>query len=128
MPLDRENGEKIEGLDGLHVVVPTNALSEMTNLLTETPTKGGVLKQPVFEDAAARARQAFAKAGSLISPSRSFDDEDILVQVYPSDSRVVVIFQRKVAAEEMFFWRSYDLPRPVVEALLERAGKAQRVH
>lgn len=128
MPLDRENGEKIEGLEGFHVVVQTSVLSEMTNLLTETPTNGGVLKQPVFEDAAAHARQAFAKAGSLINPSRTFDDEDVLVQVYPNESRVVVLFQRKVASKEMFFWRSYDLPRPVVESLLERAGKAQQVH
>lgn len=131
MPLDCTNGEVIDGYVGsMHVVVSARALAEMPNLQTEYQAKrkfGTVTKRrSVFEDAVAHALDAYRAAGALY-PIR-FDDDDVLVQVYPKQKQVAVMFQRMVAGKEMFVTRFYDLPQPVVDSLLSTAGKAVREH
>ncbi|HXF89582.1 MAG TPA: hypothetical protein VNK48_14600 [Xanthobacteraceae bacterium] len=80
MPLDRTNGEVIEGLvAGPHVAIPTRLLAGMTNYRTpyQPPRKfvsraqrdkNNAATRPVFEDAVANAIEAFAAKGAL-SPS-----------------------------------------------------------
>jgi hypothetical protein len=128
MPLNRDLGERLEGLNGPHIVIDYRKLAGMTNLLTEYKVKkkfGYATKQrTLFDDAVAHAVDAFKEAGALY-PVR-IDDEDVLVQVYPSERVVAVVFQRKIAGNEYFVSRTYDLPPPVISDLLD--GKKVVTH
>jgi hypothetical protein len=128
MPLNRESGERLEGLNGQHIVIDYHRLAEMTNLLTEYKVKkkfGYATKQrTLFDDAVAHAVDAFKEAGALY-PVR-IDDEDVLVQVYPSERVVAVLFQRKIAGNDHYVTRLYDLPPPIIKDLLE--GKKVVTH
>jgi hypothetical protein len=128
MPLNRDLGERLEGLNGPHIVIDYRKLAGMTNLLTEYKVKkkfGYATKQrTLFDDAVAHAVDAFKEAGALY-PVR-IDDEDVLVQVYPSERVVAVVFQRKIAGSEYFVSRTYDLPPPVINDLLD--GKKVVTH
>ena len=131
MPLDRTNGEVIDGFYGsVHVVISARALAEMSNVQTEYMVKSKfrtvAKRRPIFDDAVAHAIAAYAEAGAL-RPIR-FNDDDVLVQVYPKQRQVAVMFQRMVAGKEMFVTRFYDLPQPVVESLLSKSGQAVREH
>ena len=129
MPLDRENGETLGGLRAVpHVVVETRLLANLTNFMCEyTPKKKFMTAnakraaRPVFADAVANAIEAFAAKGAL-RPIR-FGDDDVLVQVYPGDLKVAVIFQRRIAGTVYYAPSYYDLPKPVLDALLEASGK-----
>lgn len=128
MPLNRETGERLEGLEGQHIVIDYRKLAGMTNLLTEYKVKKkfGYAKKmrTLFDDAVAHAVEAFKEAGALY-PVR-IDDEDVLVQVYPSEFVVAVIFQRKIAGNDHYVTRTYDLPPPVISDLVE--GKKVVMH
>ena len=129
MPLDRVSGEVIEGFAGsMHVVIAPRLLAEMTNLKTEYQVKSKfrtITKQrAVFDDAVAHALDAFAAEGAL-RPIR-FDETSVLVQVYPKERKVAVLFQRMIAGKEFFVTRVYDLPQPVMESLLSASGKSVR--
>lgn len=128
MPFDRTNGERLEGLHSQHVVIDYRKLAGMTNLLTEYKVKKkfgyGTKMRTLFDDAVAHAVEAFKEAGALF-PVR-IDDEDVLVQVYPSEFVVAIVFQRKIAGQEYFVSRTYDLPPPVISDLLE--GKKVVTH
>jgi hypothetical protein len=121
MPLNRDLGERLEGLNGPHIVIDYRKLAAMTNLQTEYKVKkkfGYATKQrTLFDDAVAHAVDAFKEAGALY-PVR-IDDEDVLVQIYPSERVVAIVFQRKIAGNEYFVSRTYDLPPPVISDLLE---------
>lgn len=130
MPLDRENGEKLEAIPGAHVVIPTEILAGLSNVMADYEVWDGIRKvkgrRTLFADAVVHAFESFAKAGSL---SRSpFDDEDMLVQVYPDLGKVAVLFQRRIRGEDHYAWRAYELPQPLIGALLERAGKPRSIH
>lgn len=135
MPLDRSNGEVLDGLmAGAHVTIPPRLLANMSNLKTEYTPKAKFITttmkkavRPVFDDAVANAIKAFADKGAL-RPIR-FNDDDVVVQVYPKDLKVAVIFQRKIAGEVYYAPSYYDLPKPALDALLEAAGKrAPKTH
>lgn len=124
-------------LDGLragaHITIPPRLLAGMSHLQTEyTPKTKFItasarkLTRSVFEDAVANALQAFKDQGAL-SPVR-FDEDDVVVQVYPKDLKVAVIFQRLIVGEVYFSHSFYDLPKPALDALLEAAGKKHREH
>jgi hypothetical protein len=121
-------GERLDGLDGPFVPIDYRRLAAMTNLQTEYKVKkkfGYATKtRTLFDDAVAHAVDAFKEAGALY-PVR-IDDEDVLVQVYPSDRVVAVLFQRKIAGQEYFVTRTYDLPPPVISDLLD--GKKVVTH
>lgn len=128
MPLDRVNGEVLDGLAGsMHVVVDARSLSEMTNLLVAYQAPGKFRSvtrhRPLFDDAVAHAIQAFADAGAM-RPIR-FDETSVLVQVYPHDNKLAVVFQRQIGleSEPRYVTRQYDVPRAVIETLLNAAGK-----
>jgi len=128
MPLDRVNGERIEGMNGPSIPVDARKLAEMTNLVTEYKVKAKfnyrTKKRPIFDDAVAHAIDAFKEAGALY-PVR-FDEDDVLVQVHPAEKKVSVMFQRKIAGHDYYVTRLYDLPTPVMESLLE--GKRVVMH
>jgi len=129
MPLDRENGEVLNGLKAsVHVAIPSRLLAALTRYRCEYQGKRKFYAasqkkptRPVFDDAVANAIEAFAAKGAL-RPIR-FNDEDVVVQVYPKDLKVAVIFQRSIAGTVYYAPSYYDLPKPVLDALLEAAGK-----
>lgn len=128
-PLDRVNGEVLDGLDAsMHVVVEPRCLAEMTNLTTAYQQKrrfGSITKhRPVFDDAVVYAIEAFAAAGAL-RPIR-FNEGSVLVQVYPKERKIAVVFQRAIAAEAevRFVTRIYHgIPQVVIDSLLTNSGK-----
>ena len=135
MPLDRDNGEVLAGLNaGLHVAIPPRALASLTQYRTEyvPPTAKFITastrkaSRPVFDDAVANALAAFKAKGAL-SPVR-FDEDDVLVQAYPKDLKLAVIVQRSIAGVVHYAPSYYDLPKPVLDALLAAAGKSVREH
>lgn len=124
MPLHRDAGEPHpEGLQ--HRVVPVSKYKELENLRVPYETTTGkqfktpiIISRPIYEDAVARARDAFEEAGAIFGNTRlsnSFPEDAILVQEYPSEGKVEFIFARKVAGEEMFVRiPPYTLPPDVV--------------
>ena len=124
MPLNREQGEPHpEGLQ--HRVVPISKYKELDNVRVPYEVMQGTqfktpktLSRPLFEDALARAREAFEEKGAIFGNSRlalSFPEDAILVQEYPSEHKVEFIFVRKVAGEEMFVRiPPYTLPPNVI--------------
>lgn len=135
MPLDQINGEVLDGLPVTrHIPIPARLLADLSNLRTEytPPTTKFVharmrkATRPVFDDAVANAIAAFAAKGAL-RPIR-FDEDDVLVQVYPHDFKVAVIFQRKIAGQVHYATSYYDLPKPVLDTLLQGAGRIVRTH
>ena len=127
MPLDRINGEVLDGLNAsMHIVIEPRHLAAMTRYTTTYKIKNKKFgwrdaRRPVFDDAVAHAVDAFKDAGALF-PVR-FDETAVLVQVYPKDHKVAVIVQRKIINDDHYVTRIYDAPRPVVESLLAAAGK-----
>ena len=129
MPLDKQHGEVLDGFDGsAHIVIPHRHLAEMTNLLVPYMKPGtGKFKRPkeavrpLFDDAMATAAQRFAEAGALLPLTH--DESAILCQVYPKDGKLAIIVTRQIKGEDYFVTRTYDLPQPIIEALLANAGK-----
>jgi hypothetical protein len=131
MPLDRVNGEVLEGLPAsMHVVIDHRHLAEMNNLLVEYDIPGKFRarkgKRPLFDDALSIARARFIEAGALLPVS--FDESSILVQVYPKELKLAVVVCRPIAGKEHFVVRDYELPRPVIQSLINAAGKKPREH
>ena len=135
MPLDQVNGEVLDGLaNSGHVVIPPRLLADRTNLQTEYTPKSWKFvsarrkkpSRPVFDDAVAHAVDAFAAKGAF-RPIR-IDEDDVLVQVYPHDLKVAVIFQRSIAGTTHYSISYYDLPKPVLDDLLSSAGRNVRTH
>ena len=131
MPLNRDHGEVLDGGPAsLHVVIEPRALANLSNVLVPYVEKKKFRKvqkvRPVFDDAVAHAIEAFKKIGALY-PVR-FDEDCVLVQVYPKDLKVSVTFQRLIAAQEHYVTRVYDLPKVVIEALLATAPRPARTH
>ena len=113
-----------------YVLIEPRALANLDNLKTKYQVRSQFRVQTkvrsVFDDAVAGAIEAFAAQGA-IRPIR-FDEESVLVQVYPTEKKVAVVFQRMVAGKEYFFTRSYDLPQPVLESLLGSRVNSGLVH
>jgi hypothetical protein len=131
MSFDRTHGEALDGLErSLHVVVPARLLASMDNLKTPYKIPGKfrarIGTRPIFDDAVANAIEAFAEAGAL-RPIR-FDEDDVLVQVYPKDSKVAIMFQRRIVDKDHYVTRLYDLPQPVLDDLLKAAGGKTAQH
>lgn len=131
MPLDRTNGEVLQGLQAsAHVVIDYRHLAALTNVQVayegttkKFRTKANLSKsqRPIFEDAMAIAAERFAEKGALLPVV--FDPTSVLVQVYPRERKVAVIVQRRIAGEEFYVTRDYELPYAVIRHLLEAAGK-----
>lgn len=125
MPFDASRGETIEGF-GSFVIVEPRALANLDNLRTSYVTMTGskfkrrvVKHRSVFDDAVASAIEAFAAAGAL-RPIR-FDEDDVLVQIYPVEKKVAVIFQRSIAGKDHYVTRTYDLPPPLCDDLMSQS-------
>jgi hypothetical protein len=129
MPLDPIRGETFDGLNtGPHLTIPPRLLADLSNLQTEYTLKSRFISKsakkrtrPVFDDAVANAIEAFADKGAL-RPIR-FDADDVVVQVYPHDFKVAVIFQRSIAGTVHYSTSFYDLPPAALACLLDAAGK-----
>ena len=130
MPLDRVNGEVLDGLmAGAHVIIQPRHLAALSNYRCEYAPKQAKFvaasrkkpSRPVFDDAVANAIHAFKAKGAL-APVR-FGEDDVVVQVYPKDLKLAVIFQRSIAGAVHYAPSYYDLPKPVLDALLAAAGK-----
>jgi hypothetical protein len=131
MPLDRKNGEVLDGLPAsMHVVIDHRHLAAMNNLLVEyeAPGKFRAIKKhrPLFDDAMAIAQQRFAEAGALLPVV--IDESGILVQVYPKENKVAVIVMRTIAGQERFVARDYDLPPSVIKSLLATTKQKHYEH
>lgn len=134
MPLDRVNGEHFGGLRASgHIVVNARDVAALTGYTTEYTRQGKFIsanqKKPtrsVFDDAVANAIDAFADKGAL-RPIR-FDEDDVVAQVYPCDMKLAIAFQRRIAGAVYYSTSYYDLPKPVLDALLANRGKAVSKH
>ena len=125
------NGETLAGFEGKpYVVIEPRALADLDNLKTKYQVRSKFRVQTkvrsVFDDAVAGAIEAFAAEGA-IRPIR-FDESSVLVQVYPTEKKVAVVFQRMIAGKEYFFTRSYDLPPPVLDGLLGARVSSGQLH
>lgn len=124
MPLNRDKGEPHpEGLQ--HRVVPVAKYRDLDNIRVPYEFMDGkqfkspkVISRPMYEDAVARAREAFEAQGAIFGNFRlelSFPEDAILVQEIPSTGQVEFIFVRRVADQEMFVRiPPYTLPPPVI--------------
>jgi hypothetical protein len=131
MPLDRTNGEVLDGLPpSPHITFDFKHLASLSNYTTsyedapkfKLPGVNYTKKRPVYEDALAKAEAAFLASGAL-APVR-FDNSGILVQVYPKLDMLFVIFMRRVAGEERYHVSDpYHAPLPIVLSLLSAAGR-----
>lgn len=131
MPLDRRNGEVLDGLPpSPHIQLDFKHLAALSNYTVayDAAPKFRLVgvdytkKRPVYEDALAGAEQAFLSKGAL-APVK-FDNSGILVQVYPKLSMLFVIFMRPIAGEEYYHVSNpYHAPQPVMLSLLAEAGK-----
>lgn len=124
MSLNRALGEP-HPLGFKHRVVPVSKYRDLDNVRVPYEVMQGkqfktpkVISRPIFEDAVARAREAFEEAGAVFGNHRlrlSFPEDAILVQEYPEQHQVEFIFARSVAGEEMFVRiPPYTLPRDVI--------------
>jgi hypothetical protein len=98
----------------------------MTNLVTAYQEKrrfGSITKhRPIFDDAVAYAIEGFAAAGAM-RPIR-FSEDSVLVQVYPKERKIAIVFQRAIAVEVKFVTRVYHgIPQSAIDSLLTNAGK-----
>lgn len=126
MPLDKEKGEVLDGLEGKpYVVIPHAALADMTQVLVPYLKPGKFRPKealrPLFEDAMANARERFAEAGALLPIA--MDESAILCQLYPEHGKVAVVVARLIAGAEHFVVRDYELPKPVIKVLLGQSDK-----
>ena len=131
MPLDRRRGEVLDGLPpSPHIPLDFKHLAALSNYTVTYDAApkfrlAGVnytKKRPVYEDALARAEEAFLAKGAL-APVK-FDSSGILVQVYPKLDMLFVIFMRPIAGEEYYHVSDpYHAPLPVVASLLAEAGR-----
>lgn len=68
----------------------------------------------LWTQAAKFAVAAFVKSGALLPIH--FDDDHVLVQEYPIDSKIAFIFERKVAGKEMLYPYVFSLsPKAIAE-------------
>lgn len=79
----------------------------------------------LYMKAEAAAAQAFLSAGALAP--LSIDDEDVMVQEYPTHHKLVFLFQRRIAGKEHFYPFVYDLP-PTLVAELKTVGRWGHSH
>ncbi|MCK9549206.1 hypothetical protein [Aquamicrobium sp.] len=111
MPLNRDAGERIEGLSDNFRIAPLAKWRELTGIQVPYQIPGKfrprTATRPMYEDALETAKKAFADAGALIPVVIS--ESDVLVQEYPADQAVVFVFYRKIAGEDKFVTRRYDL-------------------
>jgi len=98
MPLNPK-GELIDGLGQQFRVVP-NAKWRETRL---------------FEEAAKRAAAAFLKSGALWPIV--FEDDDVLIQEYPAERRICVLFIRKIKGKDNLYPWVWELPDQAVKEL-----------
>lgn len=92
-------GEVIDGLGTQFRVVP-NAKWRETRL---------------FEEAANRAAAAFLKSGALWPIS--FEDAEVLIQEYPADNKICVLFAKKIKGKESLYPWVWELPEQAVKEL-----------
>lgn len=99
MPLDRTNGEHIEGLEGPFRVVPVEKWRFT----------------PLFEAAAKAAADAFGKAGYPLIIG--FDESQILIQEYPRSRQLAMVFVMSIKGEEMLYPYVFALPDEMIASL-----------
>lgn len=99
MPLNRIQGEHIEGLGEKYRVVPNCKWRET----------------PQFEEAAKAAEQAFLNSGVLWPVS--FDDDEVLTQEYPEERILAFIFLKNIRGVESLYPYPRRLPGSLVREL-----------
>ena len=153
MPLDRVNGERIDDrprnpatdevtgpgvLYGarFEVIEPEHLFSHDIRVAYEPPVAPGKFRplsrrrkayRHIGEDVAIEAGRLLVAMGAIV-PLRGmrFDEEDILVQVYPDALKVAVLVQRMIGGEERMVRLIYPpddvWPPQLVNTLLTAAG------
>lgn len=116
MPLNRDAGERIEGMPDKFRIAPLAKWRELTGIQVpyQVPTKfrPKTAYRPMVDDAFETAAKAFADAGALIPVV--INESDVLVQEYPDERVVVFVFRRVIAGQEMFVTRRYDLDERLI--------------
>lgn len=108
MPLDRTNGEVIQGLGHAFKVVPTDKWAT---------TQFGA---PHFIEAHEAATLAFKKSAGKFANSHEkikLGRDNVLVQEYHILGKVAYIFELKVNGEEMVYAYTFDIDPVLLEAL-----------
>jgi len=109
MPLDKDRGELIDELGPHDAIAPIHKWFEAG----------------LVQDAALQAAEAYAQAGAILPVT--FREDDILIQEYHEQRKVVFLFQRMVGGQELYYQYTYDLPSTVV-ADLALTGKWPSLH
>lgn len=124
MPLNRDAGERIEGMSDKFRIAPLAKWRELTGIQVpyQVPTKfrPKTAYRPMVDDAFETARKAFADAGALVPVV--INENDVLVQEYPDERAVVFVFRRVIAGQEMFVTRKYDLDDKLI-GFLKTTGR-----
>jgi len=124
MALNRDCGERIEGMSDKFRIAPLAKWRDLTGIQVPYQIPGKfrprTATRPMYEDAVETAREAFAGAGALMPVV--INESDVLVQEYPDEKAVVFVFYRKVAGEDKFVTRRYDLDEKLI-GFLKTAGR-----
>lgn len=99
MPLDKVKGETIGDLGDDFVIAPLS----------------NWIDTPLIEIAAQAAAQAYIAAGAM--QPISFSEEDMLIQEYRRSNKIAVVFQRRVAGEEMLYPYVFEMNEALVAEL-----------
>lgn len=99
MSLDKTRGEVIDGLGHAFRVVP-NAKWRDSKL---------------FEQAATKASEVFIRAGALWPVS--FDDAEVIMQEYPAERTLAMVFAKKIRGNEHLYPWVWELPIEMIKEL-----------
>jgi hypothetical protein len=104
MPLNREHGETVEGMDAIFRVAPVEKWQAQTRLTTIVEEMQGTkfrrkrkVSKPIWEAALDHAKRCFFNSGAPPGPL-SFD---CIVQEYPRTSIVCFIFEATIFGHNM---------------------------
>ncbi len=99
MPLNLDIGEVLEGIEGLHRVVPVEKWAST----------------PIFETAADAATEIFTKQGAIVPIH--FSAENVLAQEYPGSNELVFVFCQTINGKELFYPYKFTLPLQIIADL-----------
>lgn len=104
MPLNREDGEYLEGFGTMYRVVPTDKWAHT----------------PLFFEAAEAATKKFKEAGGKFHHDgevMKFTPQQVLCQEYPLLDHLVIMFCARIKGEEHYYWHKFHFPPEMISRM-----------